>query len=150
MLIPLSLSLCRIGFGPAPTGGCSPWPPAKSSLTAYLKVFHEARAAAFSEAEAASLIAHRPYDLRDAAVSTWLNAGVAPAQVAKWAGHTVDVLLRACAGSASPDSRTNPSGESSKPTSQPETRPTPNTTASRSCEDSDWTACAVPKLIHSR
>ena len=61
---------------------------------AYLKVFHEARAAAFSEAEAASLIARRPYDLRHAAVSTWLNAGVTPAQVAEWAGHTVDVLLR--------------------------------------------------------
>ena len=28
------------------------------------------------------------------AVSTWLNAGVDPAQVAEWAGHTVDVLLR--------------------------------------------------------
>ena len=61
---------------------------------AYLKVFHEARTAAFTEAEAASLIARRPYDLRHAGVSTWLNAGVAPAQVADWAGHTVDVLLR--------------------------------------------------------
>jgi integrase len=61
---------------------------------AYLKVFHEARTAAFTEVEAASLIARRPYDLRHAAVSTWLNAGVAPAQVAEWAGHTVDVLLR--------------------------------------------------------
>jgi integrase len=61
---------------------------------AYLKVFHEARTAAFTEAETASLIARRPYDLRHAAVSTWLNAGVTPAQVAEWAGHTVDVLLR--------------------------------------------------------
>jgi integrase len=61
---------------------------------AYLAVFHAARAEAFTEAEARSLIARRPYDLRHAAVSTWLNAGVAPAQVAEWAGHTVDVLLR--------------------------------------------------------
>ena len=61
---------------------------------AYLKVFHAARTAAFTEGEAASLIARRPYDLRHAAVSTWLNAGVTPAQVAEWAGHTVDVLLR--------------------------------------------------------
>ena len=61
---------------------------------AYLKVFHEARTAAFTEAEAASLIARRPYDLRHAAVSTWLNATVDPAQVAEWAGHTVDVLMR--------------------------------------------------------
>jgi hypothetical protein len=36
----------------------------------------------------------RPYDLRHAAVSTWLNAGVPVPQVAEWAGHSVDVLLR--------------------------------------------------------
>jgi hypothetical protein len=27
-------------------------------------------------------------------VSTWLNAGVPAAQVAEWAGHSTDVLLR--------------------------------------------------------
>jgi hypothetical protein len=31
---------------------------------------------------------------RHAAVSTWLNATGNPAQVAEWAGHTVDVLMR--------------------------------------------------------
>ncbi len=61
---------------------------------AYLAVFHQARAKAFTGTEAKSLLARRPYDLRHAAVSTWLNAGVPPAQVADWAGHTVDVLLR--------------------------------------------------------
>jgi integrase len=61
---------------------------------AYLKVFHDARAAAFTVAEAESLIARRPYDLRHAAVSTWLRATADPAQVAEWAGHTVDVLMR--------------------------------------------------------
>jgi len=61
---------------------------------AYLKVFHEARAAAFTGQEATSLLARRPYDLRHAAVSTWLNAGVPAPQVAEWAGHSVDVLLR--------------------------------------------------------
>ena len=35
-----------------------------------------------------------PYDLRHAAVSTWLNAGVPAPQVAEWAGHSVGVLLR--------------------------------------------------------
>ena len=44
--------------------------------------------------EAASPLAAIPYALRHAAVSTWLNAGVAPPQVAEWAGHSVDVLLR--------------------------------------------------------
>jgi integrase len=62
--------------------------------TAYLVIFHKAREAAFTEAEAESLAAQRPYDLRHAAVSTWLNATGDPAQVAEWAGHTVDVLLR--------------------------------------------------------
>jgi integrase len=61
---------------------------------AYLAVFHAARAVAFTKPEAKSLLARRPYDYRHAAVSTWLNAGVPPAQVAEWAGHTVDVLLR--------------------------------------------------------
>ena len=35
-----------------------------------------------------------PYDLRHAAVSTWLNGGVPPTTVAEWAGHSVEVLLR--------------------------------------------------------
>jgi site-specific recombinase XerC len=61
---------------------------------AYLKIFHQARTAAFTGQEAASLLARRPYDLRHAAVSTWLNAGVPAPQVAEWAGHSVDVLLR--------------------------------------------------------
>jgi site-specific recombinase XerC len=61
---------------------------------AYLKVFHKARAAACTGQEAVSLLARRPYDLRHAAVSTWLNAGVPAPQVAEWAGHSVDVLLR--------------------------------------------------------
>lgn len=61
---------------------------------AYLRIFHQARAAAFGPAESASLLARRPYDLRHAAVSTWLNAGVPAPQVAEWAGHSVGVLLR--------------------------------------------------------
>lgn len=61
---------------------------------AYLLIFHKARAAAFTPSESASLLARRPYDLRHAAVSTWLNAGVPAPQVAEWAGHSVDVLLR--------------------------------------------------------
>ncbi|MGY4768942.1 tyrosine-type recombinase/integrase [Kribbella sp. CWNU-51] len=41
-----------------------------------------------------SPLAKRPYDLRHAAVSTWLASGVEPPRVAEWAGHSVDVLLR--------------------------------------------------------
>jgi integrase len=61
--------------------------------TAY-RAWDTARAAAFTDAEYASPLAKRPYDLRHAALSTWLNAGVPPTQVAEWAGHSVIVLLR--------------------------------------------------------
>lgn len=37
--------------------------------------------------------AKRPYGLRHACLSTWLNAGGPPTQVAKWAGNSVKVLL---------------------------------------------------------
>ncbi|MGL5824502.1 MAG: hypothetical protein ACRCYU_06665 [Nocardioides sp.] len=53
-----------------------------------------ARRAAFTAAEQASPLARRPYDLRHACVSTWLAAGVPAPEVAAWAGHSVDVLLR--------------------------------------------------------
>lgn len=42
----------------------------------------------------ASPLAGRPYDLRHAAVSLWLNSGVPAPDVAERAGHSVDVLLR--------------------------------------------------------
>lgn len=61
---------------------------------AYLEVWREARARVLTKREAASPLARTPYALRHAAVSTWLNAGVSPPQVAEWAGHSVDVLLR--------------------------------------------------------
>jgi integrase len=60
----------------------------------YCRVWRKARAAVLSPAEVASPLARRPYDLRHAAVSTWLNAGVPPTQVAEWAGHSVAVLLQ--------------------------------------------------------
>jgi integrase len=41
-----------------------------------------------------SPLVKRPYDLRHAAVSTWLKAGVEVTRVAEWAGHSVAVLLR--------------------------------------------------------
>lgn len=54
----------------------------------------KARASALSPVEYASPLARRVYDLRHACVSTWLNGGVPPAQVAEWAGHSVSVLLK--------------------------------------------------------
>ena len=47
-----------------------------------------------SEAQQRSPLAKVPYHLRHAAVSLWLNAGVPATQVAEWAGHSVNVLLK--------------------------------------------------------
>ena len=58
------------------------------------RAWHRARETALDERQVNSMLARRPYDLRHACLSTWLNAGVPPARVAEWAGHSVDVLLR--------------------------------------------------------
>jgi len=60
----------------------------------YRRAWIKARQTALTAAEQASPLARRPYDLRHACLSTWLNGGVYPTQVAEWAGHSVDVLLR--------------------------------------------------------
>jgi integrase len=60
----------------------------------YRRAWIKARQTAFTEAEQASPLARRPYDLRHACLSTRLNGGVYPTQLAEWAGHSVDVLLR--------------------------------------------------------
>jgi integrase len=60
----------------------------------YRRAWIKAREAALTAAEQGSPLARRPYDLRHACLSTWLNGGVYPTQVAEWAGHSVDVLLR--------------------------------------------------------
>jgi len=62
--------------------------------TTYMQAWRAARKAALTPREQASPLAKRPYDLRHACVSTWLNAGVPAPQVAEWAGHGVDVLLK--------------------------------------------------------
>ncbi|MGB8198120.1 MAG: hypothetical protein WCF33_00220, partial [Pseudonocardiaceae bacterium] len=64
------------------------------SDSTYDRVWHKAREQALTPDEVTSPLARRPYDLRHAAVSTWLNGGVPPTQVAEWAGHSVAVLLR--------------------------------------------------------
>jgi len=62
--------------------------------TAISDVWAEARTRALTPAQVASPLAGRPYDLRHAAVSLWLSAGVPPPRVAERAGHSVEVLLR--------------------------------------------------------
>ncbi len=57
--------------------------------TTYWRVWDEARHIAFSPEQVDSPLAGRPYDLRHAALSSWLNAG----EVAERAGNSVEVLL---------------------------------------------------------
>ena len=58
----------------------------------YNRIWQAARKSALTPAQVRSPLGKRPYDLRHAAVSTWLNAGVPAAQVAEWAGHSVKML----------------------------------------------------------
>lgn len=60
----------------------------------YAAAWSAARPLALTPAQVLTPIAGRPYDLRHAAVSLWLNAGVPATEVADRAGHGVDVLLR--------------------------------------------------------
>ncbi|MFD7655455.1 tyrosine-type recombinase/integrase [Actinosynnema sp. NPDC059797] len=60
----------------------------------YGAVWRTARERVFVPEVAAGPLVRRPYDLRHACVSTWLNAGVEPTRVAEWAGHSVEVLYR--------------------------------------------------------
>ncbi|MCO5967929.1 tyrosine-type recombinase/integrase [Actinoallomurus soli] len=62
--------------------------------TSYGRIWAEARTIGLSPEWAASPVARRPYDLRHAAVSLWLNSGVPATEVARRAGHSVDVLLK--------------------------------------------------------
>ena len=59
----------------------------------YSKVWDQARGIGLSPEQAASPLARRPYDLRHAALSSWLAAGVPPTEVAERAGNSVKVLL---------------------------------------------------------
>ena len=60
----------------------------------YADTWAQARHLALTPNQVLSPLARRPYDLRHAAVSLWLNSGVPAPDVADRAGHGVDVLLR--------------------------------------------------------
>lgn len=58
------------------------------------RAWQRARIAVLTPEAAAGPLARTPYDLRHAAVSTWLSGGVPATTVAAWAGHSVEVLLK--------------------------------------------------------
>ncbi|WP_314245200.1 hypothetical protein [Streptomyces sp. DSM 40907] len=59
----------------------------------FRRVWSKAREAVLDEHEYAPPVGKRVYDLRHTCLTTWLNNGVPPAQVAAWAGNSVPVLL---------------------------------------------------------
>ncbi|WP_306474057.1 site-specific integrase [Streptomyces sp. Ru87] len=60
----------------------------------YRAVWKEARRRALTPEQAASPLAHIPYDLRHACVSFWLRSGVSLAETARRAGQSIAVLQR--------------------------------------------------------
>lgn len=62
------------------------------SKSVYGRAWQAARRAALGSELAATTLARRPYDLRHAALSLWLNASGAPAEVAARAGNSTRVL----------------------------------------------------------
>jgi integrase len=83
-------------FGTAPDGRLfrSSRTGGRIGSTVYGRAWAAARKAVFTEEVAAGPLAKEPYSLRHAAVSTYLNLGVEATRVAKWAGHSLAVLLR--------------------------------------------------------
>lgn len=59
-----------------------------------IRAWDRARRAVFTDEVYGGPLAKTPYDLRHAAVSTWLNGGVPATTVAEWAGHSVEILLK--------------------------------------------------------
>lgn len=59
----------------------------------FRRAWNKARKAVLPEHEYESPVGKRVYDLRHTCLTTWLNNGIPPAQVAEWAGNSVPVLL---------------------------------------------------------
>lgn len=60
----------------------------------YHRVWAKTRALALPPAQLATPLMRRPYDLRHSGITWRLNSGVPPTEIAAWAGHSVEMLLR--------------------------------------------------------
>ena len=58
------------------------------------QVWRKVRALSLTPEQLDTPLLRRPYDLRHSGVTWRLNSGVPPTEVAAWAGHSVDVLMR--------------------------------------------------------
>ncbi|WP_237406836.1 hypothetical protein [Streptomyces sp. M2CJ-2] len=63
------------------------------AASSYSRTWKQARGLALVPDQVASVLAFRPYDLRRAGVSRWLDSGVSPTEVAERAGSGVEILL---------------------------------------------------------
>lgn len=63
------------------------------SGSVFRRAWRTARQEVLPPEDVASPLGKRVYDLRHTCLTTWLNAGIPPAQVAEWAGNSVPVLL---------------------------------------------------------
>ena len=99
--IPIPPELARLlrahikNYGTAPDGRV--FQTARGGIlqdSGYNEVWTGARKQALTPAQQRSPLGRRPYDLRHAAVSLWLNSGVPATEVARRAGHGVAVLLK--------------------------------------------------------
>ncbi|MEV7565622.1 site-specific integrase [Streptomyces tanashiensis] len=61
---------------------------------AYGKTWERARKKVLTPNEQPTLLAKRPYDLRHAGISFWLHSGVDPAECARRAGQSIQVLFQ--------------------------------------------------------
>ena len=60
----------------------------------YWRVWQKTRALGLTAQQHRSPLLHRPYDLRHSRVTWRLNSGVPATEIAAWAGHSVEVLMR--------------------------------------------------------
>jgi WD40 repeat protein len=60
----------------------------------YWRVWQRVRVLALRPEQLATPLLQRPYDLRHSGVTWRLNSGVPATEVAAWAGHSVEVLMR--------------------------------------------------------
>jgi integrase len=60
----------------------------------YRQVWTRTKALALTPAQLATPLMRRPYDLRHSGITWRLNSGVPATEIAAWAGHSVEMLLR--------------------------------------------------------
>jgi integrase len=60
----------------------------------YWRVWQQTRMLTLPPGQLATPLMRRPYDLRHSGITWRLNAGVPPTEIAAWAGHSVEMLLR--------------------------------------------------------